>query len=281
MKRHTKQWKEDSLTDLKKLGKKYSVVALADISGFPADLFQKIRKKLKGKAVIKVSKTRLIQKALNETHPVETQFSGLVQNMCAIIFTELNPFELFALVKKNKGSTSAKAGQIAPEDIMIPAGDTGLPPGPALTDLKNAGLKVKLQGPTIQISEDKIVAKKGEVISTPVAAVLSKLNIKPIKVGLTITAVLEKQTLFLPAVLDIDEVQMFENFKKAYMDAFALALEIGYPTPQTVKVLVQKAFRNTKTVALKANIPTEFTIGELAAKAQATAEILKSKIKDA
>lgn len=272
MKRHTKAWKQNSLAEIKKLAKEYKIIAIADIKGFPADLFQKIRKKLTGKAVVKVTKTRIIQKMLEETQYKGTELEGFAQNMCAVIFTNLDPFELYGLVKKNKGKTSAKAGQMAPVDILIPAGDTGLPPGPALTDLKNAGLKVKLQGSTIQISEDKVVAKRGEVISQPVASVLSKLNIKPIKVGLNITAVMQNKTLYLAQVLDIDEEQVFNNFRKAYLDALGLAMEIGYPTPETVKLMVQKAFRQSKAVALKAKISTPETAEELASQAETVAK---------
>ena len=77
----------------------------------------------------------------------------------AVIFTEMTPFRLYAFLKKNKGKAAAKEGQLAPNDIIVPAGDTGLPPGPALSDLKGAGLQVKIQGPTIEITEDKVVAK--------------------------------------------------------------------------------------------------------------------------
>ncbi len=281
MKRHTKTWKQNSLAEIKKLAKEYKTIAIADIKGFPADLFQKIRKKLTGKAIVKVTKTRIIQKMLEETqYKEEKELQGFAQNMCAVIFTNLDPFELYSLVKKNKGKTSARAGQIAPLDILVPAGDTGLPPGPALTDLKNAGLKVKLQGPTIQISEDKIVAKKGEVISQPVASVLSKLNIKPIKVGLNITAVMENKTLYLAQVLDVDEEQVFNNFRKAYLDALGLAMEIGYPTPETVKLMVQKAFRQSKAVALQAKISTPETAEELGKQAETVAKEATEQAKE-
>ncbi|MBU0635968.1 50S ribosomal protein L10 [Candidatus Micrarchaeota archaeon] len=280
MKRHTSTWKKQSLSELQELAKQYPIVAIADIEGFPADLFQKIRKKLKGKAEIRVSKTRLIKRMLEEHYSKEKEFHTHAQKMCAILFTKLNPFELFAIVKKNKGKTSAKPGQLAPEDILIPAGDTGLPPGPALSDLKNAGLKVKMQGPTIHIAADKIVTKKGEAISAPVAAVLSKLNIKPIKVGLNITAILENKTVYLSTVLDIDEEKVLANFKKAYLDALSLALEIGYSTPETIKILVQKAFGQAKIIALKAKIVTPYTVQELLRQADAVAADLKSKLKE-
>jgi large subunit ribosomal protein L10 len=272
MKRHTKKWKQDSLAEIKKLAKEYKTIALADIKSFPADLFQKIRKKLKGKAIVKVTKTRIVQRMLDETQYKDSELKGFAQNMCAVIFTNLDPFELFALVKKNKGKTAAKAGQTAPLDIVVPAGDTGLPPGPALTDLKNAGLKVKLQGPTIQVSEDKIVAKKGETISQAVASVLSKLNIRPISVGLNITAVMQGKTLYLAEVLNIDEEEVFNNFRTAYLNAIGLAMEIGYSTPETVKLMIQKAFRESEAIALKAKVSVPEGTKELEKQADAVAK---------
>lgn len=277
---HTKPWKESELKMLSKLAKEYPIIALANIEGFPADLFAKLRKKLSGKAVVKVSKRMVIQRALKESGLKSNEFPDMSQGMTAIIFTKLSPFELAAFLKKNKGSTSAKAGQIAPQDITVPAGDTGLPPGPALTDLKNAGLKVKMMGPTIHVDSDTVVTKAGQPIAQAVANVLSKLNIKPIKVGLNLTAVLEGDTVYLPAVLDVDEEKMLADIQTAYMNTLTLALEIGYITPTTVKILVERAFRATKVIALEAKIMTPYTRDELLAHAQAVAQEIKSKVKD-
>src|SRR3989344_1526594 len=132
---HTRKWKEAQFAELKDLVSKYTIIAVADIRMFPAALFQQIRKKLHGKAVVKVSKTKVIKKALAESGN-SSLLKDYAQANCAIIFTNMNPFELFGFLKKNKGKVLAKVGAIAEEDISIPAGDTGLPPGPALSDLK-------------------------------------------------------------------------------------------------------------------------------------------------
>ncbi|MFH0955560.1 MAG: 50S ribosomal protein L10 [Candidatus Micrarchaeota archaeon] len=279
---HTKPWKEAEFVSLQKLAKEYPVIALANIEGFPADLFQRLRKKLSGKAIIKVSKRLVIQRALKESGIKSKEFPEYARRMTAVIFTKLSPFELAHFLKKNKGSTGAKAGQIAPEDITVPAGDTGLPPGPALTDLKNAGLKVKMMGPTIHVDADTIVAKAGQLITPAVANVLSKLNIKPIKVGLNLTAVLEGDTVYLPAVLDIDEEQMLANLQTAYMSALGLALEIGYMTPATVEIMVGRAFKASKAVALKGKIVNQYTKDELSeGESKAAKEEAKSEAKEA
>ncbi|MDD5148688.1 MAG: 50S ribosomal protein L10, partial [Candidatus ainarchaeum sp.] len=154
MKRHIMHWKHAQFAELKKTAGQYRVIAIADLSGFPADLFQNIRKKLKANAIVKVSKTRVIKKALEAANLKSTGLIPMVRGSVAIIFTNMDSFELYGLLKRSKGSVAAKDGSIAPLDIVIPAGDTGLPPGPALSDLKAAGLEVRVQGSTIAIAKD-------------------------------------------------------------------------------------------------------------------------------
>ncbi|MFH1588067.1 MAG: 50S ribosomal protein L10 [Candidatus Diapherotrites archaeon] len=276
---HTKPWKETQLKELKKLVPKYKVIGIANLNEFPAGLFQAIRKKLKGKALVKVSKTRLIQKALEGT-----AFDSLKEKAngksVAVIFSEINPFELFNYLKKNKGRVYAKEGQIAEDDIMIPAGDSGLPPGPALSELKNAGLQVKVAGPTIEIVKDKVVTKKGEKVTSAVAGVLSKLDIKPMKIGLSLFAVQEGNETFLPEVLDIDEEQVFANFVLGHQKAFNLAVNSAYYCEATIELLVSKSFNDAKAVSIEANIVNSATIGSLLGKAKRTAQSIKIQVKD-
>ena len=280
MTNHTLPWKQSQAKEITALIEKYPIIALADIQNFPADLFQKLRKKLQGKAVVKVSKTQVIKKAFEHSSKKDAAIKNQVANMTAIIFTDMNPFELYGFLKKNKGKTTASAGLIAPVDIMIPAGDTGLPPGPALSDLKAAGLPVKMMGASIHVSKDTIVAKKGDAISAPVAATLSKLNIKPIEVGLNLVAVLENKMVYQPSVLDIDEVQVFENFKIAHFHAFNLALNLEYFTKDTVSLFVQKAVRDSKAVAIEGNVLEKEVVGDVLAKIQRQANALKARVKE-
>ncbi len=254
MKRHTSKWKQAQLAELKKLVAKYPVIAIADIESFPANLFAEIRKKLQGKAVVKVSKVRVIQKAL-ETDKDKTVLKDAAQRSIAIIFTEMNPFELFAFLKRNKGKVSAKAGAIAQENIVIPAMDTGLPPGPALSDLKAAGLNVRIQGATIHVMDNKIVVKAGEQINKAVAGTLSKLGIKPLKVGLNIAAAFEKGLVYKANVLEMDTDKIFNDFRQAYLDSLALAIATQYFTKETVEIMLKKATIEALCVESKLALP--------------------------
>lgn len=275
---HSRKWKESQVQLLQQLADKYPVIAVASLKNFPAPLAKELRKRLQGKAVIKVSKTRVFTKALKQSKTDTGALAKHVKGSVAVIFSEMNPFELYAFLKRNSVSMPAKAGVIAPDDIVVPAGDTGLPPGPALSDLKEAGLKTLIQGPTISIAEDKVVARKGETISAGVAAALSKLAIKPVKVSLKVVACFEKGQVFLANVLDIDAEKVKKDFGKAASDAFNLAVEVAYFTKETMPALIAKAFKNAKSLSIEAGILNNETIAPVLAKAINQANALKAKI---
>jgi len=264
----------------KRLVAKYPVIAVADINMFPANLFQKIRKKLFGKAVVKVVKTRVMKKAISEVQGKDILKDNFSES-CAAIFTDMNPFELYSLLKKSKGKIPAKVGAIAEEDIIVPAGDTGLPPGPALSDLKAAGLKVAVQGATISVVADKVVTPAGEPVSAAVAGTLSKLNIKPFKVGLKLVAAFEDGQVFDASILDIDAEKVFANFVSAHQKAFNLAFNAVIFTKDTSELLVFKAFNDAKAVALEGNIMNPVTVQPLIAKANLQAKAVKGFVKEA
>jgi large subunit ribosomal protein L10 len=276
---HSRKWKESQLDALAELINTYPVVGVADLNLFPASLGKTLRKKLQEKAFVKVSKTRLIKRALEKSDKKE--LSSHVKGSCALIFTKMNPFELFAFLKKNKGSIAAKEGAVAEDNIVIPAGDTGLPPGPALSDLKQAGLKVKIEGASIAITDDKLVTKAGEAITAPVANALIKLDIKPFKVGINMMAAYEGGVIYLKDILDVDTEALFGSFVDAHRKSFNLAFNAAYPATGVVPLLVAKAYNEAKAVAIEANILCAATAGGILSKADAQAKALKALVKEA
>ena len=247
---HNRAWKEAKLSEVKKLANEYPFIAVATLEKLPANILSVLRKRLKKETVFIVAKTRVIQKAFKESGIAVTKIEPHIKDSLLVIFSKKNPFELFSFVKKNKGSAAAKEGDIADADILIQAGDTGLPPGPALSTLKAAGLEVKVAGPTIAISKDKIVVKKGEVIRKEVADVLGKLNIKPIKIGMKIVGVLDKadNTIYSASALDVDEEALFGQFVLAYQQATNLAVNAEIFDDDVVELIVVKAEREAKGV---------------------------------
>jgi large subunit ribosomal protein L10 len=62
--------------------------------------------------------------------------------------------------EKNKTKMTAKAGDVAPNDIIVPAGNTGLPPGPAISELHDVGIRTKIDVGSVWIVNDATVVKK-------------------------------------------------------------------------------------------------------------------------
>ncbi len=248
---HTKKWKASKREEIAKLAKEYPVIAVATLEKLPASILSVLRKRLVGEGIIVVAKTRVVQKALAEAGITEAKLNEKVAKSITLIFTKKNPFELFSFIKKNKGDAFARENDMADHDILIQAGDTGLPPGPALSILKGAGLQVKMAGPTISISADKIVVKKGEAIKKEVAEVLGKLNIKPMKVGMKVIGVLDKTEgqYYSADVLDVDEEELFGKFVLAYQQAFNLAVNAEYYCDASIEAILIKAQREAKAVS--------------------------------
>jgi|GEM_PF-466621 large subunit ribosomal protein L10 len=247
---HDRKWKEAKLAEITELAKEYPFVAVATLNELPASILSVLRKRLKGDAVIVVSKLRVVRRAFEAAGQKDDKLNGLIQDSVAVIFSKKNPFELFSFIKKNKGDAVAKPGDTAIADIEVQAGDTGLPPGPALSILKGAGLKVAVQGPTISIVKDKIVTKKGEEVSPDVADVLGKLNMKPMKVGMKVLGILDKaeKQFYSADALDVDEEELFNKFVTAYQQALNLAVEAEIFNDASTEVLVIKAERAAKAV---------------------------------
>src|SRR3989338_1052307 len=111
--------------------------------------------------------------------------------MPALLLKKENPFSLYKILKKSKSSASAKAGQIAPRDLIVPAGPTPFTPGPVISELAAVGIKAGVEGGKVAVKVDSMIAKKGETIKPAVASMLTRLSILPMEIGLNLTAVYE------------------------------------------------------------------------------------------
>jgi large subunit ribosomal protein L10 len=126
---HLPAWKKDEVAEIKKNAKEYKLIGLVDMYGIPAQQVQQIRRNLRGKAVIKVTRNTLITHAFNDIGGDVKNLTKFISGHSAIIFTNDNPFKLFKQLEKTKTKMAAKAGEKAPEDIVIPGGPTSFKPG--------------------------------------------------------------------------------------------------------------------------------------------------------
>ena len=275
------EWKKEEVKDIVRLINEYPIFGVVDMENLPALQLQRMRIKLKDMLNLKMTKKRLIKIALGQLKdkPNMDKVVESMRGMPALIFTKENPFKLYKTLAANKSKAPAKPGQTAPNDIVIPAGPTQFTPGPIISELAQAGIKTKVEEGKLTVISDVTVAKEGEKISPKVADLLSRFGIEPMEVGLNIVLVYENGTIYTKAVLAIDEKEYLNNIRSASAESTALAMEIGYVTPETVTLMIQKAYRETKALADSADILTEEKLGRMVGQANLEMEAIRAAAK--
>jgi large subunit ribosomal protein L10 len=252
------------------LAKRYNLIGAVDMENLPTKQLQNMRAQLRSTVVLKMTKRRLMVLALTEAAKTKPGLEALIpmlKGMPALIFTNDNPFALCKTLDKNKSSAPIKGGQKAPHDIIVPAGPTGFAPGPIIGQLGQAGIAAGIDAGKVIVKKDSKVAKEGDIIKPELAAILLRLNIHPMEIGLNLTAAYENGVVFGKEVLSVDEKQYIANITQAHTWAFNLAVETGILTKETTELLVTKAYRNAKAVALESGFPADGVIPDLLAKA--------------
>ena len=267
--------KRATVQELKKMMDEYTVVGIVNVENLPAKQLQNMRETLRDTVKILMAKKRLIKIALNESKkPGLKELESKMRGMPAVLVTKENPFKLFKILKQNKSKAPIKEGQIAPNDIEVPAGPTPFAPGPIIGELGSFKIKTGVEGGKVAIKEDAIVANEGEEVSKTLAALLTRLGIEPMEIGLDLVGVYENGEILDKSILDIDEETFIKDLQGAAAQAFNLAFNSGYPTKETVKVMLSKAHQNARNLAISQDIPADGVMGDLLTKAHNQAVIL-------
>lgn len=231
-----------AVKELSDLMKSKKTILIADISGIPGSQFQSISKKLRGKAIVKVPKRNLLYRAIELSGKKEIlNLKEKIEGAVAVLFSDLDAYDLAYELIKSKSPAKAKSGQVTPKEIEVPAGPTELVPGPAISELGALGIQIMIQGGKIEIKEPRIVAKPGEEIKANVAAMLSKLNVFPFKIGFLPKCAYDSENNSIYLEISIDEEGAKEELLSAYSKALPFAMEIGYISKDTIPFMIQKA----------------------------------------
>jgi len=272
--------KAQEVEEVRKLVQAHTALGIANLQKVRAAQLQELKKKLKDVAQIQVIKNTLMKRALTELKdkPNMEKLEGFLSGSNIFLFTDLNPFKLALLLEKGRVKTTAKAGDIAAIDVIVPAGNTGLPPGPIISQLGSVGLPTRIEAGSVWVNRDTLVAKKGDLIDARLAGVLSKLGIKPVEVGLILKAIYENGLVFTEDQLHLDIDDFKQNIMEAQLNAFNLSINTAYPLPENISLLVQTAHRKALNLALNASIPTSETVGDLLRKAHLEGLSLSAKL---
>ncbi|MCL4355986.1 MAG: 50S ribosomal protein L10 [Nitrososphaerota archaeon] len=273
--------KAETVERVAALAQKYPVLAVTSLSKVRASQLMAVRKALRQHAEVFVVKNKLAIRGLQKAGIKNAdQLLSHLTGQNALIFSTNDPFKLFLALDKNKVYLAARAGDKAPDDIIVPAGNTSLPAGPVLSEFREAGIQTKIEGGSIWVNKDSVAVKKGAEITPKLASLLSKLNIKPIRAGLAIALAYENGLIYAGDVVAIN----LDEYRKSILDAYAssrgLAIVVGYVTKETAPDILAKAYREALSLQVEAGFLDKETAPMIFGRAEAEAAALESKAKE-
>jgi len=261
--------KADEVKEITNLLSQYKAIGIASLQKVRAAQLQQLRKKLEKSANLRVIKNSLIKRAVSESKDKEglENLEEYLTGPNIFLFANLNPFKLALLLQKSRVMTTARAGDVAAFDVIVHAGNTGLPPGPIISQFTAVGLRTRIESGSVWVAKDTVVAKKGDVITSQLASLLSKLGIKPVEVGLSLRAAYDNGVILAEKDLKLDLDEFRRSIEEAHNYAFNLSLKAAYPLPDNIIFLLRMGQQEAYCLALNAGILTPDTVADLLKKA--------------
>lgn len=254
--------------------RKYRVVAMVRMEKVRASQILPLRKKLKGDVSFVSMKDKVARKALEKVRgdvPGIGEVISRLTGQCMLLFTDMSPFKLSVVLSKNTIMLPARSGDVASVDVVVPAKNTGIAPGPMLTTFKEAGIPTKIDQGTIWITKDTVPVKKGGVIGENLAPLLAKLDIKPVEAGIALESALEDGVAYTADELVVDVEAVREGIGTAHASALALSVEAAYPTAGNIDRILARAAQRAMSLAVEAALVTPDTSAPILQKAHAQA----------
>ena len=175
--------------------------------------------------------------------PELEKFIPLLKGNTGIIFTNGNLSAIKEVLDAEKRGAPAKAGSIAPEDVWIRSGPTGLDPKQT-SFFQTLNIQTKINKSQVEIIQDKKIIEAGLKVEATQAALLDKLKITPFAYKMYVKHVYDNGKMIDPKVLDIKSDQLLESFKKAITNVASASLGSGYIVKPAVPHLLGNVFKN-------------------------------------
>lgn len=282
--RHIPQWKLDEINNLVDLFGKYKNIAVIEVGRINDQQIQAMRKLLRGKAEIRMSKKSLQTRALERFQKESSkenleEFAENIPSQASLLFTDMDIFELKKIFLENEWMVPAKPNEITPVDIWVPAGDTGLPTGQVISELNmTLRLPTRIQNDTIWIRDDTQTHKAGDFVDVKQAAVLKKLGVNPIESLIKIRYAWSDGDILSEDIIYMDIEKFQQDIASCYFGAQRIAIELGIIDDETIEPLIQKAHREAMGIIFELPIIIDELIDEYLKKAAINAKVVESLI---
>jgi len=253
--------KQQYFGKLIKLLDEYPKMLIVGIDNVGSNQLHKVRQELRGKAVVLMGKNTMIRKAIKghiENNKSLEVLLPLIKGNVGFVFAKDDLSGIKKIVLANKISAPAKAGTIAPNDVIVPKGQTTLEPTHTAF-FQALNIQTKINKGAIEIINDVPLIKTGQKVGNSEAALLLKLDIKPFQYGLTIKSVYDNGNLYDVSVLDMSDDDIVAKFKKGVKNLACVSLAIGVPTVASLPHSLVRGYKNILSVALATDFPIRQT----------------------
>ncbi|MFB6116217.1 MAG: 50S ribosomal protein L10 [Candidatus Nanosalina sp.] len=274
----TREQKEAKVEEFEEAIEEYDVIGILDMQSLPARQLQEIEREIEEFAEIKMSRKTLMNIALDNSDKDGIDELDTDEAMQpAFIFSTKDPFQLYSLIQDNQTSAAADGGEIAPNDIEVPEGDTGIGPGPMLGKLQQTGAQVQVQDGSIHVMEPATMVEAGDEITADDAEILNQLGIEPLQIGLDLVVAYSDGEIFRADDLAIDVEEYREDIESAAAAGFNLAVNAGVVNETTASAIISEAAQKAKNLAISEGLPEEETIEEAVSYAASAAEAVDAE----
>ncbi|EMC95446.1 hypothetical protein BAUCODRAFT_578183 [Baudoinia panamericana UAMH 10762] len=243
---------------LKGLLEDYKSIFIVTVDNVSSQQMHEIRHAMRGKGVVLMGKNTMVRRAIKTFQNDNPEYERLlphVKGNVGFVFTNADLKETREQILSNRIAAPARAGAVAPQDVFIPAGNTGMEPGKT-SFFQALGVPTKIARGTIEITADLKIVEGGSKVGASEATLLNMLNISPFTYGMGIAQIYDGGMTFLPSVLDIEEEQLLKALKSAIaataiMNITKISLAAHYPTLPSVSHTILNAYKNLLAIAVE------------------------------
>lgn len=238
---------------LKGLLEEYHSIFIVTVDNVSSQQMHEIRQALRGEGVVLMGKNTMVRRAIKgfiSDSPEYERLLPFVKGNVGFVFTNGDLKTIRDKILANKVAAPARAGAVAPADVYVPAGNTGMEPGKT-SFFQALGVPTKIARGTIEITTDLKLVDAGTKVGASEATLLNMLNISPFTYGMGISQVYDQGNCFPPSVLDIEESQLLKSFSSAITTIACISLAANFPTLPSVMHSIVNSYKKVLAVAVE------------------------------
>jgi len=247
--------KEAYFSKLKTLLEEYKSIFVVNVDNVGSNQMHQIRQSLRGEAVVLMGKNTMVRRALKtymSENPEYERLLPFVRGNIGFVFTNGDLKDVREKILSNRVAAPARAGAVAPADVEVPAGNTGMEPGKT-SFFQALGIPTKIARGTIEIVSNVHLIAKDAKVGASEAALLNMLNISPFTYGMAVVQIYDEGTCFPSSVLDIEPSTLVANFVSVVTQVAAISLATGYPTIAAVPHLIVNGYKNLLAISVNSD----------------------------